>query len=99
LFTQLITTSQKCNQELIRSQKLGGEIIGRNLHLVISYAWIDVIKQHCCNDRKVILKSFEYGEITVETYYKALRNNMKRHHSRTTNYDQRATYFNKGRLQ
>jgi hypothetical protein len=28
-----------------------------------------------CDDRKVILKSFEY-EITVETYYKAL-NNMK----------------------
>jgi uncharacterized protein (TIGR02284 family) len=81
LFTQLITTSQKCNQELIKEvKKLGGEIIeekftsGNFLCL-----WIDVIKAALlCNDRKVILKSFEYGEeITVETYYRVLRNNMK----------------------
>jgi uncharacterized protein (TIGR02284 family) len=73
LFTQLITTSQKCNQELIKEvKKLGGEIIEEKIYIGnFLCLWIDVIKAALlCNDRKVILKSFEYGESTVETYYR-----------------------------
>jgi hypothetical protein len=56
-------------------KKLGGEIM-RDLHLVISYVLGDHCQKHCSVMIAVILKSFE-KEITVETHYKALRNNMK----------------------
>jgi uncharacterized protein (TIGR02284 family) len=79
-FVQYTATSQKCKQELLTEvNKLGGKIaeIPTNSEELFDM-WIDVIKVAItANDRKAILKSCEYGEdIVVNTYFKALRNNM-----------------------
>lgn len=81
LFAEFKVTSQKCKLELITEvSKLGGKIVEptittRNLFCI----WIDEVKIAIIgNDRKAILISCEYGEdIAIDTYFKALRNNMK----------------------
>jgi uncharacterized protein (TIGR02284 family) len=81
LFVQFTATSQKCKEELITEvKKLGGDLSeGKIISGKFLCLWMDLIKAALlCTDRKVILKSCEYvEEITVDTYFKALRNNMK----------------------
>ncbi len=80
LFAQFTATSQNCKKELLAEvKKLGGIITEDTIPSgELFYVWIDVVKAALSSkDRKVILKSCEYGEdIAVETYFKALRNNM-----------------------
>jgi uncharacterized protein (TIGR02284 family) len=80
LFGQLAATSQKCKQELITEvKKLGGEITSGSItSSEFLSVWLNLVKAALLRDnRKAILKSCEYGEsITIDTYFKALRNNM-----------------------
>ena len=80
LFAQFISTSQKCKQELVTEvTKLGGKIAeGTMTSGKFFRVWMDVKAALTGKDRKAILNSCEYGEdIAVDTYNKALRNNMQ----------------------
>lgn len=81
LFTQCKATSQKCKLELISEViKLGGKIAEDAIPFGKSfYVWMNILKTALKdNNRKDILKSCEYGDdIAIDTYFKALRNNMK----------------------
>lgn len=79
LFAQFTATSQNCKQELKTEVKRLGGIVDETIITFVKllHIWVDVLKAALLtNDRKVILKSCEFGEeITVETYFMALRNN------------------------
>ncbi len=80
LFAQFISTSQKCKQELVTEvTNLGGKIAeGTMTSGKFFRVWMDVKAALTGKDRKAILNSCEYGEdIAVDTYNKALRNNMQ----------------------
>jgi len=75
LFTEFISHSQKCKQELVTEVvKLGGEVEeGTLLSGKFFRVWMDVKAALTGKDRKAILNSCEYGEdVAVDTYKKAL---------------------------
>ncbi len=77
LFTQFISTSQKCKQELVREvNTLGGvEAEGTKVSGKFFRVWMDVKAALKGKDRKTILNSCEYGEDkALETYNNALGN-------------------------
>jgi len=79
LFTEFISHSQKCKQELVTEVvKLGGEVEeGTLLSGKFFRVWMDVKAALTGKDRKAILNSCEYGEdVAVDTYKKALSNNL-----------------------
>lgn len=79
LFAQFAQTSQKCKIELVNEViKLGGKPAEGTLTAGKFFrVWMDVKTALTGKDRKAILNSCEYGEdIAVDTYYKALRNNL-----------------------
>lgn len=75
LFSEFITTSQRCKQELVQQVlNLGGtpeegtRVTGKFFRV-----WMDVKAALTNKDRKAILNSCEYGEdVAVDTYEKAL---------------------------
>lgn len=78
LFTEFISHSQKCKQELVTEVvKLGGEVEeGTLLSGKFFRVWMDVKAALTGKDRKAILNSCEYGEdVAVDTYKKALISN------------------------
>ena len=80
LFAQFILTSIKCKKELVvEVTKLGGKIAeGTMITGKFFRVWMDVKAALTGKDRKAILNSCEYGEdMAVDTYNKALRNNME----------------------
>ncbi len=80
VFSEFISTSQRCKRELIMEvQILGGKPSEGTLNSGKFYrVWMDVKASLTGNDRKAILDSCEYGEdIAVYTYSKVLRNNME----------------------
>ena len=80
LFTQFISTSQKCKQELVGEvSKLGGEISeGTTTSGKFFRVWMDVKAALTGKDRKAILSSCEFGEKTAtETYDAVLENDME----------------------
>ncbi len=80
MFSQFIQTSQKCKAELVSEiHKLGGKPTeGTRTTGKFFRVWMDVKAALTGKDRKAILTSCEYGEdIAVDTYNKALRNNLE----------------------
>ena len=79
LFTQFISTSQKCKQELVGEvHKLGGEVAeGTKTSGKFFRTWMDVKAALTGKDRKAILNSCEYGEDkALEVYNDALENDL-----------------------
>lgn len=80
LFSQFSQTSQKCKAELVNEvHKLGGKPVeGTKTTGKFFRVWMDVKAALTDKDRKAILNSCEYGEdVAVDTYNKALRNNLE----------------------
>lgn len=79
MFSQFISTSKKCNKELIKEvNTLSGEIAdGTKTSGKFFRVWMDVKTALTDNDRKAILNSCEYGEEKArETYDKVLENDF-----------------------
>jgi uncharacterized protein (TIGR02284 family) len=77
LFSQFISTSQKCNLELVREVNfLGGKPAeGTTISGKFFRIWMDVKAALSGKDRKTILDSCEYGENNaINTYENALEN-------------------------
>ena len=80
LFTDFISTSEQCKQELVREvTALGGEEAeGTKTSGKFFRMWMDVKASLTGKDRKAILNSCEYGEDqALETYDDALENEME----------------------
>lgn len=71
LFTRLISTSQKCKQELaLEVQILGGKTIGgTKVSGKFFRVWMDVKATLSGKDRKAILNSCDYGEDNAKATY------------------------------
>lgn len=77
LFSQFISTSQKCNLELIREVDFLGGIPAEGTTISGKFfrIWMDVKAALSGKDRTTILDSCEYGEKNaINTYEKALEN-------------------------
>jgi len=77
LFAKFISTSQKCNRELVSEvNMLGGKVAkGTTISGKFFRVWMDVKAALTGKDRKVILDSCEYGEDKArEIYDKVLEN-------------------------
>lgn len=80
LFSQFISTSQKCKSELVSEVSgLGGEIAeGTKTSGKFFRVWMDVKAAITGKDRKAILDSCEFGEdVAVDTYEKALKDDWE----------------------
>jgi uncharacterized protein (TIGR02284 family) len=79
LFSQFISTSQKCRQELVTEvNNLGGEIAeGTMISGKFFRVWMDVKAALTAKDLKQILDSCEFGEDAAKgTYEKVLRDDL-----------------------
>lgn len=79
LFGRFASTSHTCKSQLVSEvNKLSGKPAeGTMTSGKFFRVWMDVKASLTGNDRKAILNSCEYGEdVAVETYNKALRNNL-----------------------
>lgn len=77
LFSQLITTSTKCKQELTEEiERLGGvPREGTRITGIFFRAWMEVKAALSRKDREEILRSCEFGEeVAVKNYAYALKN-------------------------
>ena len=80
LFSQFISTSQQCQQELVGEvTKLGGEIAeGTTVSGKFFRVWMDVKAALTGKDRKAILNSCEFGEeAATDTYDDVLEDEME----------------------
>lgn len=80
LFTQFISTSKKCKQELaMEVNTLGGKVAeGTKISGKFFRVWMDVKAALTGGDRKAILSSCEYGEDeALDTYTEALENDSE----------------------
>lgn len=80
LFSALIATSEKCNDELIDEVENLDDIPteGTKISGKFFRAWMDVKAALTGKDRKLILDSCEYGEdMAVATYDKVLKNHRE----------------------
>lgn len=80
LFQRFISTSQQCNQALIKEvRQLGGEEAeGTKVSGKFFRVWMDVKAALTGKDRKAILKSCEFGEDNAkDTYDDALKNDSE----------------------
>ncbi len=80
LFSALIATSEKCNDELIEEvENLDGTPTeGTKISGKFFRAWMDVKAALTGKDRKLIMDSCEYGEdMAVATYDKVLKNHRE----------------------
>lgn len=79
LFSQFISTSQKCKRELVSEvNRLGGEVAdGTKTSGKFFRLWMDAKAALTGKDRKVILDSCEFGEdVAKGTYEKVLKDNL-----------------------
>ncbi len=79
LFSQFISTSQKCKRELVSEvNRLGGEVAeGTKTSGKFFRVWMDAKAALTGKDRKVILDSCEFGEdVAKGTYEKVLKDNL-----------------------
>ena len=81
LFSQFISTSQKCQQELVAEvSKLGGEIAeGTTVSGKFFRVWMDVKAALTGKDRKAILNSCEFGEEAATKTYDDVLKDEKEH--------------------
>lgn len=80
LFSQFISTSQRCKQELVSEvHLLGGQASeGTTTSGKFFRVWMDLKAALTGKDRKAILNSCEYGEEkAIETYDKVIQNELK----------------------
>ena len=80
LFAQLILTSKKCKQELVKEVvSMGGEEAeGTKISGKFFRVWMDVKAALTGKDRKAILNSCEYGEDkALDTYAEVIEDNLE----------------------
>jgi uncharacterized protein (TIGR02284 family) len=80
LFTELMLTSQKCKQELVREvNAMGGEEAeGTKTSGKFFRAWMDVKAALTGKDRKAILSSCEFGEdAALDTYNDVIEDDLE----------------------
>lgn len=100
MFAQFTQTSQKCKQQLVAEvEKLRGEPAeGTKTSGKFFREWMDVKAALTGKDRKAILNSCEYGEdVAVDTYKKALKDNLSDITANQKDNVNRSVRFNKSR--